>query len=522
MTNRVSNLVSATAEGRPANFCEKLPKISSIRTKVFLVILLLVYAFAFQSTRALWNPDEGRYTNLALNMVRTGEWLMPKLDDETPHFTKPPLTYWTLAFSFTVFGKNEFAARFPNAIAFAASVILVYILGTRIVPRRAWLAALIYATLPLTYMAANVVTTDTILTLWEIMAVASFVIWWGRYTRLPWNLMMWVSFGLGFLTKGPPALLPLAVIIIWTVTQKRPGSIRRLLNPIGLALFLIIGFEWYIQEILIERTLFRYFVYDEIFARVFTSKHHRNSEWYSILTIYLPVLTAGALPWSVIILRRSSINALMRLRKTGIARFFSDEPWAAFCVLWFTIPLILFCLAQSRLILYVLPLFAPLSLILARLYKVDLDWLRQRRVMLITWILLLVFSRGAVAWFPEKDDTGRMAEALRPMLPKGTDEIVFLEGHAFYGLQMYLDAEVELVSMKKKIQGVEFIDDELRRHEPGRLFMVKEKYFDLFQKKMFQMNGTYHIVGEYDEWHVLVIDPLKPAKGFAQADVAIR
>ncbi len=522
MANGVSNLASATAEGRPTDSCEKLPIISSIRTKVFFVMLLFVYAFAFQSTRALWNPDEGRYTNLALNMVRTGEWLMPKLDDETPHFTKPPLTYWALAFSFTVFGKNEFAARFPNAIAFAATVILVYILGTRIVPRRAWLAALIYATMPLTYMAANVVTTDTILTLWEVMAVASFVLWWGRYARLPWNLMMWVSFGLGFLTKGPPALLPLIAIIAWMLTQKRPGCVRRLLNPIGLALFLFIGFGWYIQEIIIERTLFRYFVNDEIFARIFTSKHHRNSEWHAVLTIYLPALTAGALPWSVVVLRRSSRNALMRLKKNGIARFFSAEPWTAFCVLWFTIPLILFCLAQSRLILYVLPLFAPLSLILARLYDVDLDWLRQRRVMLITWILLLVFSRGAVAWFPEKDDTGRMAKALRPMLQKGTDEIVFLDGHAFYGLQMYLGVEVELVSMKKKVQGVEFIDDELRRYEPGRLFMVREKYFDLFKKKMMQMDGKYHIVGEYDEWQVLVIDPLKSAKGFTQANGAIR
>ena len=37
-----------------------------------IAVLLVLIAFAFQGTRAIFEPDEGRYTATALNMLESG------------------------------------------------------------------------------------------------------------------------------------------------------------------------------------------------------------------------------------------------------------------------------------------------------------------------------------------------------------------------------------------------------------------------------------------------------------------
>ena len=77
------------------------------RVPLWLVALLCVMAFAFQGTRGLWDPDEGRYSSGGIHMEQSGDWLIPTVDGETPHLTKPPMTYWALAASFVLLGHNE-------------------------------------------------------------------------------------------------------------------------------------------------------------------------------------------------------------------------------------------------------------------------------------------------------------------------------------------------------------------------------------------------------------------------------
>ena len=84
---------------------------------------VLVYACALQGWRPLYSPDEGRYTNVALNMLESGDWLRPMLHPEVEHWAKPPLTYWSIAASVAVFGRNEFAARLPARSRSRATVL---------------------------------------------------------------------------------------------------------------------------------------------------------------------------------------------------------------------------------------------------------------------------------------------------------------------------------------------------------------------------------------------------------------
>jgi len=150
---------------------------------ILLLLVLLAFSMAFQGSRGIWEPDEGRYTNIALRMLQTGDYLVPSFNDDTVHFAKPPLTYWAVAGGMALLGRNEWGARLPNALAFAATVLVVLGLARRMLPGRAWLPPLVYATCIFPFGAANIVTTDTLLTLWEALAVLGFVAW--RAWHLP-------------------------------------------------------------------------------------------------------------------------------------------------------------------------------------------------------------------------------------------------------------------------------------------------------------------------------------------------
>src|SRR5213596_2071355 len=61
---------------------------------LLVLTLLLGSFFGFKlGERALWSPDEGRYSEVAREMVVTGDYITPRLDG-IKFFEKPPLFYW--------------------------------------------------------------------------------------------------------------------------------------------------------------------------------------------------------------------------------------------------------------------------------------------------------------------------------------------------------------------------------------------------------------------------------------------
>ena len=95
------------------------------------LLALLAYAFAFQGSRGLCEPDEGHYTEVALEMLRLGDTLVPMLNHEHP--TTPsrrsPAGPWPRPSPSA--GPASGAARAPNVLAFAATVLLLALLGRR-------------------------------------------------------------------------------------------------------------------------------------------------------------------------------------------------------------------------------------------------------------------------------------------------------------------------------------------------------------------------------------------------------
>src|SRR2546430_7971800 len=115
-----------------------IPNVDSPRQRSWLVALTLFTFFFLLGSRSLNEPDEGRYAEIAREMVELGDWLVPHLWYE-PHVEKPPMTYWTVAASMLVFGRNEWAVRLPLALAGISGVWASYLFGWAVGGRRAGL-----------------------------------------------------------------------------------------------------------------------------------------------------------------------------------------------------------------------------------------------------------------------------------------------------------------------------------------------------------------------------------------------
>jgi 4-amino-4-deoxy-L-arabinose transferase len=414
------------------------------RVPAWLIALLCLVAFAFQGSRGIWEPDEGRYTAAGINMHESGDWLVPTVDGEHPHLTKPPITYWALAASFALLGHNEWGARLPGALAFIGTGLLLFGLGRRLCPSRPWLPPTIWSLSMAPMVAANVVSTDPLLTFFETLAMFAFVEAWSRdgARARRWYLLMWLGWGLAFMTKGPPGLLPLLACVIFLAVHDR-GRLRSLFVPAGLLLFAVVAFSWFAILVAQEPARLGYFLGYEVYDRIFTSTHDRNSQWYGGFEVYLPVLLAGTLPWSVLALVAAGgpRTAWQQWRQ----RLRQRRPDWLLLSYWLLVPLLVFFLARSRLHLYVLPLFVPLALMMARplAHWQGLDDRRFAWTAAITAVFLITL-KGAAAHVPSDRDSRALARELsRVLQPLSVEEIVFVGMHPFYGLTVYMDRHVE-------------------------------------------------------------------------------
>ncbi|KXS52439.1 MAG: glycosyl transferase family protein, partial [Marinobacter sp. T13-3] len=98
----------------------------TINTLLGLLAFVLVVRLGLTALLPFADTTEPRYAEIARIMAETGDWITPWFDYGTPFWGKPPLSFWTQALSFQLFGVNEFAGRLPSWLANVGIVYLVY------------------------------------------------------------------------------------------------------------------------------------------------------------------------------------------------------------------------------------------------------------------------------------------------------------------------------------------------------------------------------------------------------------
>ncbi|HZS80725.1 MAG TPA: glycosyltransferase family 39 protein, partial [Herbaspirillum sp.] len=99
-----------------------------------LIVFLLVW-FTTLGGRALVPTDEGRYAEMAREMVTTQDWITTRLNG-IKYFEKPPLQTWMNAITFALFGLGEWQARLWTGLCGLFGIGLVAYTGRRVFNQR--------------------------------------------------------------------------------------------------------------------------------------------------------------------------------------------------------------------------------------------------------------------------------------------------------------------------------------------------------------------------------------------------
>ena len=356
------------------------------------VILLLVFGLVWFSNleyRKLVNPDEGRYAEIPREMVVSGDWTTPRLND-IKYFEKPALQYWATATAYSLFGEHQWTARLWSALTGFLGVLMVFFTGRRLFGQETGLnAALVLGSSLLYVLVGHINTLDMGVSFLLSAAVCAFCLAQSGVSdarkHRRWMLAAWAALALAVLSKGLIGLvLPGAALFLYILIERDWRLAGRLHLVPGLSLFFLITVPWFVAVSLANPEFLRFFFIHEHFERFLTKAHGRYQAPY----YFIPVLLAGTLPWTVTL-----VDALARAWKREPEKSFQAQ---RFLLLWTAVVFVFFSASSSKLVSYILPMFPALALLtgarLTRLGARALAW--QTLPAALAGIVLLALMPG--------------------------------------------------------------------------------------------------------------------------------
>lgn len=323
--------------------------------QIAIVVIASLLFIPFLGSVHLFDWDEINFAESAREMLLTGDYLTVKVNFQA-FWEKPPMFAWFQVLSMKAFGINEFAARFPNAIAGILTLLVLYNIGKRLYNQRFGLIwVLVYAAsiLPQFYFKSGII--DPWFNFFIFLGVYFFFLFSKEKSlRLKWVFLSAFSIGLGILTKGPVALLLfLLTAFIYMILSK---SYKQFFNYKVLLVYIftvtLVGGFWFILQFLNGNSeiLVRFIEYQ---IRLFTEEDAGHGGFF---LYHFVVLFFGVFP--------ASIFTLKTFRKNR-----EDEPdhkaFKRWMLILFWVVLILFTIVNTKIVHYSSMCYFPMSFLAA-------------------------------------------------------------------------------------------------------------------------------------------------------------
>lgn len=357
---------------------------------LLFLLSILAYGF-FLGSYHLIVPDEGRYVEVAREMIASHNFITPYLDGTT-FLDKPILYYWIESFFIKLFGLNEWSARLLPLLFATLGNLFIFWAGLKLYSRRiAWIASLTLMSSLLYFLSAHYADMDLMVAVLLSGSFWSFIIGIERHdkTRTPYLWSAYIFAGLAFLTKGLMGLVfPCMVIGLWIILHWRWTTLLRMRILSGLALFLFILLPWFILVQQANDEFFHYFFVIQQFARYTTQNFNMHKPVY----FYLIVIFAGLFPWSLF-LPQALFSFIKKIRAS-----WGTSDTETFILLWATLIFIFFTLPKSKIVGYILPVFPPLAMMIA--VYLDHHWEllpKSRSLKICSFIFLFIAVIGSLA-----------------------------------------------------------------------------------------------------------------------------
>jgi 4-amino-4-deoxy-L-arabinose transferase-like glycosyltransferase len=338
-----------------------------MRQRQILFVLLAAAVAPFfvgLGDSSIWDANEAFYVETPRAMLESGDFVSPTFND-APRFNKPVLSYWIVAGFYALFGVSVGVERLAIACGGVGLIVATFFLARAVFGRDAapW-AALALASSPRFLMFSRRIFIDVYIALFVGLALLFFVLAERRPGRRRLFLsLMYVSIGLGVLTKGPVALvLPGLAFAAYLAVHRQPGRLREMMLPAGALIVAAVVVPWY-------AAVYARHGWDYIWSFIVGENIGRYTATYGVqdrgLFFYPPVVLGDMAPWSIFL-----IAAALSARRTDGGGRLASLLW-----IWIFAIVAFFSFSRSKQDLYILPIVPAVAAlaggVLASAFRTD-------------------------------------------------------------------------------------------------------------------------------------------------------
>lgn len=335
---------------------------------LLLVAVMPLFALGL-SNHGVWTADEPRVAEIGREMALSGNWAVPTLDQE-PFLEEPPLYYAAIAAVFKTVGvASDKIVRIPSAVFAFGGVLALFFLGSMLFgPRTGFISAFVMATCGEYFRVAHWVVVDSALACFVVLSLACFMAAYlseNRTRRMLFYGLCYVSCALAFYAKGFIGVaIPALAVLSFLVFDRNLKEILKMHLWLGIAVFLVMTLPWFLA-------LWReggpeylkvFFVHNHLDRFAGGSTGHSQPFYY-----YLTQFPGGFLPWSILI-----IPVLYRSFRKAEPPGSRPSCGVLFAKCWFIVGFLFLSAASTKRVLYLMPIFAPISLLTARYIEATL------------------------------------------------------------------------------------------------------------------------------------------------------
>jgi len=273
--------------------------INRLRSKLILIFLLGIILFLpGQKTRDFWGTSEARTAQIAQEMIDSGDWVIPHLNN-LPRLTKPPLYFWTVALTAKFLNNNhvnEWTSRFPASLCAILTLLFVFLIVKKLFDDQlAFSSAIMLATTYSFFWHSQQAMLDMMLVMFETATCLFFI--YGLKAEVNrkkfFYIPMHLCFGLAVMTKGPVGIIipwiGILTYLIWTSNIK---ELKHFAWIPGLIVFLLVTAPWLVAVYYRIDTAFSVF-YNETVTRYTSAFDHQRGWYYFIVRFPLYILPWG-------------------------------------------------------------------------------------------------------------------------------------------------------------------------------------------------------------------------------------
>lgn len=353
------------------------------RSLLALALLAAIVWFANLDYRHLIKTDEGRYAEIAREMLADDDWVTPRLNGYK-YFYKPPLQYWATATAYKLFGVNEWTARLWTAlVGFAAALFTGYAVARLFgVATGAMACAVLLGTF---YWVSLGHFASLDMSLAGFLSAAIFALALAQRdeadvtTRRNWMIAAWACAALALMSKGLiGVVLPAGALGLYVVWSRDWRLIARLHWMPGIAVFALITVPWFALVAARNDEFIEFFFIREHFTRFLTEEHGRHEPWW----YFIAVLLIGALPFT---------TALASAARAGIGRGPTQFQPQRLLLAWIVVVVVFFSASGSKLPSYLLPVMPAVAALLALAFAA-----MSRRTLAVHWMVAFALGMSLV------------------------------------------------------------------------------------------------------------------------------